>query len=252
MGEPKHSLIIPFYRSASFLARTLDEVLEWFDGRGESFEVLAVDDGSPDETWSTLEAYKRVHPRPELRLLRHGANRGKGQAIRTGVVAARGRFIYFTDADLTYRLSSLAGLMAALEEGADLAIGCRTHRDSRYEVAPSFFPVLFRRHLMGRFFNLLVRLFVVPGIRDTQAGLKGFTREAAARIFPLGRLNRFSFDVELLFLARKLGFTIAERGVHFVYRKEPTTVRFLRDSFKMLRDMVRIRLGYHRGVYTGK
>ena len=242
MAEPlEHSLIIPFYRSAPYLGETLEKAFAWGDSRGEPYEVLAVDDGSPDDTWETLVRFRKEERRRPLRIFRHERNQGKGMAVRTGVRAARGRFVYFTDADLTYPLESLDALTKALKAGADLAIGCRTHPESRYLVSPSSFSILFRRHLAGRLFNLLVRLLVVPGIHDTQAGIKGFRKASAKRIFAMGRLNRFSFDVELLFLARKWGLRVEEVPVLFIYGKEPTTVRFLQDSLRMIRDMLLIR-----------
>lgn len=241
MDPIEHSLIIPFYKSASYLGDTLERAFAWGEGTGESFEVLAVDDGSPDGTWEALLEWDASFGNHPLKVLRHERNQGKGMAVRTGVRAAQGRFVYFTDADLTYPLESLDSLMKALKEGADLAIGCRTHPESRYLVSPAFFPILFRRHLSGRIFNLLVRLLVVPGIHDTQAGIKGFRKASAKRVFSIGRLNRFSFDVELLFLARKWGLKVEEVPVLFIYGKEPTTVRFLQDSFRMIRDMVLIR-----------
>jgi len=237
----EHSLIIPFYKSASYLAGTLERAFAWGEGTGESFEVLAVDDGSPDSTWEALLEFRKKFPDLPLSLLKHEKNQGKGMAVRTGVRAARGKFVYFTDADLTYPLESLDALAAALKDGADMAIGCRTHPESRYLVSPAFFPILFRRHLSGRIFNLLVRLLVVPGIHDTQAGIKGFRKASAKRIFAMGRLNRFSFDVELLFLARKWGLDVREVPVLFIYGKEPSTVRFFQDSLRMIRDMLLIR-----------
>ncbi len=242
-------MIIPFFKSASYLGDTLEKAFAWGEGTGEPFEILAVDDGSPDGTWEALREFEARSGERPLKLLRHPVNMGKGMAVRTGVEAARGRFVYFTDADLTYPLDSLDSLTRALKEGADMAIGCRTHPDSRYLVSPAFFPILFRRHLLGRLFNLLVRALVVPGVHDTQAGIKGFRKASAKRIFAMGRLNRFSFDVELLFLARKWGLTIREVPVLFIYGKEPSTVRFVQDSLRMIRDMLLIRWWDLSGKY---
>ncbi len=249
MDPVEHSLIIPFYKSASYLGDTLERAFAWGEGTGDAFEILAVDDGSPDETWKVLQDFHARRKDRPLRLLRHERNMGKGMAVRTGVEASRGRYIYFTDADLTYPLESLDTLMKALKDGADMAIGCRTHPKSRYLVSPAFFPILFRRHILGRLFNLLVRVLVVPGVHDTQAGIKGFRKASAKRIFGMGRLNRFSFDVELLFLARKWGLRIEEVPVLFIYGKEPTTVRFIQDSLRMVRDMFLIRWWDWTGRY---
>src|SRR5205814_9751513 len=129
-------------------------------------------------------------------------------------------------------------LLAALDRGAQVAIGSRMHLDSRYVVAPTFFGKLFTRHFMGRAFNLLVRMLVVPGVHDTQAGLKGFQRAAARELATPVRLDRFSFDVELLYLAQRLGLRIVECPVLFLYRQEPSTVRFIRASWATLHDRI--------------
>ena len=249
MDKIEHSLIIPFYKSASFLESTLDQVFEWFDSLDVSYEIICVDDGSPDDTWDTLNKYKKSKNKKELILLKHEVNMGKGYAIRTGVKESKGNFVYFTDADLTYPIKSLKSIIDALKDGADIAIACRTHPESKYVVAPTFFPILFRRHLMGRIFNLIVRLIVIPGIKDTQAGMKGFLRDAIIPIIFKGRLNRFSFDVELLFLARKNKLVIKEVPVVYIYRKEPSTVKFFLDTIRMLRDMFLIRYWNFKGLY---
>lgn len=252
MPDPKLTLVLPVYRGASFLARSLADAHAWLAQLEGGTELLVVDDGSDDGSAAILEAFQaRVAglPGPEVRLLRNDRNCGKGYSLRRAFLHARGAFVVFTDADLTYPIENVAPLVAALADGADVAIGSRMHRDSRYVVAPSFFGYLFTRHLSGRVFNLLVRMLAVPGILDTQAGLKGFRREAARRLAPRIRLGRFSFDVELLFVARRLGLRIVDCPVRFIYRKEPSTVRFVRDSLAMVRDIVRVRWRGWRKAY---
>jgi len=162
---------------------------------------------------------------------------------------ARGEFVVFTDADLTYPVDNCQPLLDALAAGADVVYGSRMHPDSRYVVAPTFFGKLFTRHFMGRTFNLLLRLIVVRGVLDSQAGLKGCRKAAAVQLAHRVRLPRFSFDVELFFVARRLGLSIVECPVQFIYRKEPSTVHFVRDSLAMVRDMLRVRLRGWRRVY---
>ncbi len=247
------TIIMPIYNGAAHAAQSLHTVWDWLGTLDHETELLVVDDGSGDATPAILAAFAREVERsadagqgntPErrrFRMIRDDPNQGKGFAVRRGMLEACGRYRIFMDADLTYPIENTGGILDALESGADLAIASRTHADSRYVVAPNFFRYLYTRHVMGRFFNLLVRMFVVGGVGDTQAGLKGASRAAALDLFPRCRLTRFSFDVELLFVARRLGKRIDEVGVTFLYRKEPSTVRFFRDSVRMITDMARIR-----------
>ena len=146
----------------------------------------------------------------------------------------------FLDADLAYPPGEIDRICRALASGADVAIANRVDRESRYLIQPSFFRYLYTRHLAGRLFNLIARSVLLPGIRDTQAGLKGFTAETADRLFqewlPLG----FSFDLGVLFRARRLGLRIEQVPVTYRYDSEPTTVRFLADTLAVLRDIARI------------
>ena len=225
--------------------------LDWLDGLSEETELLLVDDASPDRSWELIgELEKKFRGRKTvLRAFKNNENRGKGFSVRRGMLLARGDFRIFTDADLTYPVEDAGNLLDALKNGADLAIGSRMHKDSRYIVAPDFLRYIYSRHLFGRIFNLLVRILVVPGIYDTQAGLKGVRKEVVGDLFPRGRLQRFSFDVELLFIARLLGFKIKQCPLQFYYHKEPSTVHFARDSFWMFLDMLRIRWRSFRGRY---
>ena len=253
------SIIIPVLNGSAFLGDTLRTVRTWLVSLHRPCEIVVVDDGSTDATPAILREVtggeagavpidwlRREVP---IRWLRNERNQGKGYSVRRGMLAAEGRNRVFMDADLTYPIECTRRVLEALERGADVAIADRMHPDSRYIVAPGFFRYLYTRHLMGRFFNLLVRTFVVPGIRDTQAGLKGFRREAVLDLFPRGNLPRFSFDVELLYVAQRRGKRIEPVPITFAYRKEPSTVRFLRDTVQMLIDMARVRLRGIRGAY---
>ncbi|MEZ6036669.1 MAG: glycosyltransferase [Planctomycetota bacterium] len=247
------TFVIPVKDGAAFLRDTLDRVWAWLVERGEPAELLVVDDGSSDATPTLLATFASEvagHQQVELVALRNVVNRGKGYSLRRAFLHARGDRVLFTDADLTYGVDNAATVLATLDrEQADIVIGSRMHDDSRYVVAPNFFGKLFTRHLSGRIFNLLVRAICVPGVRDTQAGLKGFRREAAQELATRVQLDRFSFDVELLFVARRLGLRVTACPVLFVYCKEPSTVHFVRDSLAMVRDMLRIRWRGWRGAY---
>ncbi len=250
--RPSLSFVLPVYNGARFLDGSLRAAWAWLEAGGREGELLVVDDGSTDATPRILAAFAAEHSdRQGLRfsVLRNPENRGKGFALRRAFLAATGELVVFTDADLTYPMANADTVVAALEAGADLAYGSRMHADSRYVVAPSFFVKLYTRHLMGRLFNLLVRLCVVPGVRDTQAGLKGFRRVAARDLASRLHLARFSFDVELFFVARRLSLRLAECPVEFLYCKEPSTVQFVRDSLRMVRDMAVIRWRGLRGLY---
>ncbi|HEX5050142.1 MAG TPA: glycosyltransferase [Planctomycetota bacterium] len=250
-AAPALTFVIPVKNGASFLTESLHRVWEWLAGSQRRAELLVVDDGSDDRTPVLLDEFAAgigTHERLAFRCLRNARNRGKGFSLRRAFLHARGEMIVFTDADLTYPVENVTGLLDALEAGADVAIGSRMHADSRYVVAPTFFGKLFTRHISGRVFNLFVRL-LVPGVRDSQAGLKGFRRDAARALAERVRLDRFSFDVEMLFVTRRLALRLVECPVLFVYRKEPSTVHFAFDSLSMLRDMLRIRWRGWRGVY---
>jgi dolichyl-phosphate beta-glucosyltransferase len=164
--------------------------------------------------------------------------------------AAHGSFRVFTDADLAYPVEEIDRLLHELETGSDVAIACRVLPESRYLMSPSFFHYLYTRHLMSRVFNRVVRLALLPGILDTQAGLKGFTSHAADLIFPRLTVPGFGFDVELLYIARKHGLRIHQTAVHYRYEDEPSTVRFAADAVTMLRDLTRIRWNDWRGRYA--
>lgn len=246
------TFVLPVYNGARFLANSLQRVQDWLEAQPRQTEFLVVDDGSSDATPTILAEFAAKvagRPGPRFTPIRNLRNRGKGFSLRRAFLRAANDYVVFTDADLTYEPHNAESLLAALDAGADVAYGSRMHADSRYVVAPTFFPLLFQRHAMGRVFNLLVRAIVVKGIYDTQAGLKGFRRQAARDLATRIRLDRFSFDVELFYLARRLGHRIAECPVEFLYRKEPSTVKFAADSARMIRDMLVIRWRGLRGIY---
>jgi hypothetical protein len=136
-----------------------------------------------------------------------------------------------------------------IEAGSDIAIACRVLPESRYLMSPSFFHYLYTRHLMSRAFNKVVQTFLLPGILDTQAGLKGFTSEAAHLCFSRATIPGFGFDIECLYIAQQHGLAIKQTGVNFRYDDEPTTMRFARDSRRMLVDIWRVRVNAFRGNY---
>jgi dolichyl-phosphate beta-glucosyltransferase len=188
--------------------------------------------------------------RPFTVYLRNESNAGKGASVARGMLAATGELRVFTDADLAYPPSEIGKIVADLEGGADVAIACRVLPESRYLMSPSFFHYLYTRHLMSRAFNLLVRMTLLKDVRDSQAGLKGFTARAAQAVFSRLSIPRFGFDVEALFIAQRHRFTVRQTAVFFRYDEEPTTVKFTQSIFQMLTDIVRVRLNQMRGKYS--
>ena len=246
---PALSLVIPVYNAAEQLPATLAAVDEFTDRYPSSIELLFVDDHSSEiETQLILEDF--IRERPYARVLRNATNRGKGFSVTRGMLAARGRHRVFTDVDLAYPLAEVHKIERELEAGADIAIACRVLPESRYLMSPSFFHYLYTRHLMSRAFNKVVQRFLLPGILDTQAGLKGFTAQAAELCFSRTTIPGFGFDIECLYVAQQHGLAIKQTAVHFRYDDEPTTVRFARDSNRMLQDIWKVKTNALRGQYA--
>jgi dolichyl-phosphate beta-glucosyltransferase len=230
------SVVIPAYNEEGRLGPTLDRVAAYLAGRGLGHEVLVVDDGSTDGTAALVEA----HGAPGLRLLRQPANRGKGAALKAGVAASTGERVLVTDADLSAPIAEIERLEPSLAGGADLVFGSRAAPGARLARRQPFY-----RELMGKTFNRIIRLLGVHGITDTQCGFKLLTGTAARDLFPRLTVDRFAFDVELVWLARRRGYLVAEVGVEWADSGE-SRVHALRDSVVMLRDVIGMRWR-HRG-----
>ena len=233
------SIVIPAYNEERRLPQTLDRILEWLQQESIAFhELVVVDDGSIDATASVVEKYHDAHP--EVLLLRNPGNRGKGYAIRHGMLEARGEWILYTDADLSTPIDEIAKLYeAAVQQQADVAIGSRALNRALVEVhQPAF------REYSGRFFNLVMRTVTGLQFRDTQCGFKLFRREAARQIFPLQKQDGFSFDVEDLVIAKKLGLRAIEVPVRWA-NVEGTKVR-LSQGLKSFADLVQIRKDHRK------
>ena len=237
MSAPRLSVVIPAFNEAGRLPATLARVREHLAGRGVAFELIVIDDGSTD---ATTDAARAV-PFP-IQVMRHAVNRGKGHAVRTGMLAASGALRLMTDADLSTPIEELGRLEAALDQGFDVAIGSRALAGSRIEVhQPAY------REAMGRLFNRLVQALLLPGLQDTQCGFKLFTAAAASTAFGACRLDGFCFDVEALYVARRRGLRIAELPV--VWRNDAATRVGLGGGAAAFVDLARIRFGAARGRY---
>lgn len=238
------SLIIPAYNEEKRLPFYLKEVFIYLGASGLKYEVIVVDDGSQDKTSEIITDLMKKHP--ELDLITLPQNMGKGCAVRAGMLHARGSLRLFADSDGATPINELGRLMLALKGGADIAIGSRALVDRDTVVSYKI-----HRKILGTIFNLIVRLFAVREIRDTQCGFKLFSEKAALNIFLVQRIDGFGFDVEILFIAQKLGYRIAEVPVNWTDIGE-SKVKILRDPFRMLSDVFRIRINYLLGFYNRK
>lgn len=232
---PRLSIVVPAYDEEKRLGASLKRMLAYFDSMRYPFEILVVDDGSKDDTAHLVNTIAAC--RPQVRLLSYQANRGKGYAVRYGVLQARGERILFCDADLSTPIEEVEKLLAKLDQGYDIAIGSRDVEGSQLTKRQSAF-----REFGGKCFNWLVRAIAVPGIHDTQCGFKLFTQTAAQSIFRRCQVDHFAFDVEVLYLAiRFFGMRVAEVPVRWAHM-EGSKVRFLRDAVRMFKTLFRIRM----------
>jgi len=238
------SVIIPAYNEARRIPPYLQSATAYLNGRGLSFEILVVDDGSTDETAALIG--QAATQNPCLRLLRLPHNSGKGAAVRAGMQAAQGEFQLFTDADGATPIQELEQLEAAMNNGADLAIGSRTlaSRDSRYRVQARL-----HRTLMGNLFNRIVRRLGIGDINDTQCGFKLFRKSVAQDLFSVARIDGYGFDLELLYVAQRRGYRIVEVPINWT-DQPGSKVRVVRDGLAMLREMLAVRRNDAGGMYA--
>ncbi len=234
------SVVIPTYNKDALIAATLEQVATYLAGKPFASEIVVVDDGSTDRTADAARA--ALAGRGPSKVIRRETNRGKGASVREGVLAAAGELILFCDDDLSTPIEELDEAVAALEAGADVVIGSRAHPDSEIRVRQRR-----PREWMGKAFNLLVRLFVLEGFRDTQCGFKAFRGPAARDIFSRLRTPGFGFDVEVLVLCRDLGYRVAEIPVVWCDAR-PSRLRIFKGSWGMLNDLRRIRRHARRGA----
>jgi len=239
------SLILPAYNEARRLPASLTQCAEFFHARGAPAEIIVADDGSTDGTATAYAKCVEALPRAHLRFrYLELAHRGKGAAVRAGVAAASGDPIVFLDADLTIPVETVDALMAGLADGADIAVA------SRY-VPGSVVDRPWWRVVMGWVYRLFVHWIVPIDVQDTQCGGKMYTAEAAKDLFCRSSLDGFAFDAEILFIARRRGYRVAE--VPFaLHQRRHTSIDFLRDTPTMLRDLFVIRWNSLRGRYDAQ
>ena len=237
LPQPRLSIIIPAFNEETRIRSTLNQVIAFLVSRPYSWEIIVADDGSADATARLVS--ELADGRPEVKLLRL-THRGKGWAVKHGMLAAVGEYRLLCDADLSMPIEQVERFLPPQVGEEAIVVGSREAPDSRRIGEP------IGRHLMGRFYNWLVRRLAVPGINDTQCGFKCFPGEQASALFQRQRTNGFAFDVEILFLARQSGLKVTEIGIDWYYREE-SKVRPLRDSVMMTWDLLKIRWFHRRG-----
>ena len=237
--EPFLSVVIPAFNEVQRIADTLGKVMDYLGSQSYTWEVVVVDDGSTDDTASVVSSFSPESGKLSLISVSHG---GKGWAVNKGMLLTTGEYRFLCDADLSMPIEHLSRFLPPENGGYDIVIGSREIPGAR-RLGESY-----NRHLMGRVYNLLVRLLAVPGLADTQCGFKCFRGEVVQRLFPLQRVYGFAFDVEILFLALKNGFSIREVPIDWHHRDQ-SKVRPFWDSVAMTSDILKVRWHHLRGRY---
>jgi dolichyl-phosphate beta-glucosyltransferase len=241
-NRPKYSIVIPAYNEDRRITATLDQILSYIGQQGWNAEVIVVDDGSGDNTAAIVRRYAERHP--AVRLLQNPGNRGKGYSVRHGMLNARGDLLLFSDADLSSPIQEAAKLFAALAEGAEIAIGSRWLRSELQTERQPFY-----RQLFGRVFNLHLRVLLGLGFKDTQCGFKAFSARAAQILFPRQKIERWGFDPELLFLARKFGLPVREIAVEWAH-DDRSKISYMKDGLHMGIETLKVRWYSLTGQYA--
>lgn len=233
--EPFLTVVIPAYNEEARLKPSLGEAIAYFSAQPYTWNIVVVSDGSKDKTDAIVQEVAQTEPRVEL--LSYQPNRGKGYAVRQGMLAAKGELILFMDADLATPLDETSKVLKVREDKqVPIVIGSRPLKESNLEVRQPWF-----RERLGRMSNGLVQLLGVKGIRDTQCGFKLFTNDAAQEVFSRCKLNGFSFDFEALMIARDLNLSIEEVAIRWAHQEGSKVVPW-RDYPRALRDLVKLRL----------
>ena len=233
------SIILPAHNEEQRLPRTLDEVRGFVEAQSYPVEVVLVENGSQDRTLELAQQY--AASLPYLRVL-HEDRPGKGLAVRTGILTAKGQYRIFCDVDFSMPIAEISRFIPPALPDCQVAIASREAPGSVRYNEPYY------RHLSGRVFNTLVRWLALPGLQDSQCGFKCFRGDIADEIFPLQTNTGWAFDVEVLFIARQRGYRIVEVPIPWYFNPE-SKIRILRDSWRMLRDLILIRRNSLRGMY---
>lgn len=233
------SIVIPAHNEENRLPGTLEQVFAFLEKQDYPAEVLVVENGSADRTFEIAHSFTEKHP--QLRVLQND-QRGKGLAVRRGMLEARGQYRFICDADLSMPIEEVGKFIPPTLTDFDVAIGSREAPGAVRYNEPAY------RHWGGRGINLVIRLLILPGLQDTQCGFKCFSAEASERLFRLQTMPGWSFDIELLYLARRAGLRIREIPIHW-YFGDDSKVSAVRDALNMIRDIFRIHANARRGIY---
>lgn len=240
MSQVFLSIIIPVFNEERRLPATLEQVFSFLSSQPYPSEVLVVENGSLDQTLAIAEQYARTHP--QLKVLQTG-RKGKGFAVQQGMLAACGEYRFMCDADFSMPVGEINRFLPPALTRYDIAIASREAPGAVRYNEPHY------RHLVGRIFNGLIRLIALPGLHDTQCGFKCFRAEVAQELFEKQTISGWSFDVEVLFIARQRGYRIVELPIHWYFNPE-SKISVLRDAFRMAIDLFAIRVNALRGVYN--
>lgn len=242
MNTPFLSLILPAHNEAERLPQALNQLKKFIDQQAYDCEVLLIENASTDDTAAIANEFQIEFP--QLKIIRLGQP-GKGNAIRAGMLAATGQYRFMADVDFSMPVEEIRKFLPPELPQPQVAIASREKPGSKRIGEP------FYRHLIGRVFNFFVRILVLPGLQDTQCGFKCFSAEAAERIFPRQTLEGWSFDVEVLAIARELGFEVVEVPITWMYQPG-SRISILKDSWRMFGDLLVIRSNKRKGLYRGQ
>lgn len=227
------SIVIPAYNEEKRIGGTLEKIISYLNTKDYKNEIIVVNDGSTDSTIKVVKKYERlVH---KLTIIENETTMGKGYSVRRGMLASKGNFVLFTDADLSTPICELEKLFYWLDKGYDVAIGSRGLKESQVEVYQSFI-----RRSMGKIFNKIINLIAYTGFNDTQCGFKCFKRDVADNVFRKQKIKGFAFDVEILLIARQQGFRVKEVPVRWL-NSPCSKVHIIKDPFLMLYDLIKMK-----------
>lgn len=238
MNQPKLSVIIPAYNEEGRIAKTLKYTIDYLDRQTYSWEIIVVDDGSKDNTSQVVRDMRL----PNIRIIRNNPNLGKGGSVKRGMLAAEGEFRLFCDADNATPFEEIEKFWPIINE-KNVVIGSRYMKGSNIVIEQTFM-----RRFLSRIGNLLVQIILLPGLPDTQCGFKMFTAEAAKKIFPRQTINRWAFDMEVLYIARRLGYKIKQVPVNW-YDRSGSTIQSSNVFLKTFSELLKIRWGGFVGRY---
>jgi len=248
MNNINVSIILPVYNAESYINKTLREIIDYIELKKDTMELIIIDDASSDNTPNIIKQI--ISSQNEYKFIENDKNRGKGFCVRKGVCLANGKIIMFFDPDLAYPIYEIDRLLNLVSDQHPIIIASRVINGAVFEVPIEMYSYIYTRHIMSRLFNLLIRMFLLKDIRDTQCGLKIYTRDAAKDIFSKQTIMGFSFDVEILFIAQIKKYSIQCIPVYSKYIYEPSTLSFIADGLDALKSLVKIKWNDLTGKYA--